>query len=247
MIDQPRHLVSIIGDRHVAGLRPADHDDRQTERAGGRDLAIGSLATTVLRNDDVNSAAGQERDLIVFTERPTGKQVADVRSVERRIDGIDASNQIEMLRGGAEAESFLPADGEKDAAGRFTKGSDGFGKRARIKPPVTLLYLPAGTFEPDQRHAGGNGRHFRIFRNLPSERVRGVQKEIETAIAQEIRKSVRTTETTGANRNRLWPGIERSAGKRQHQIESAFLRQQRSKLPRFGRPAQNKDSFFVHA
>lgn len=247
MIDQPRHLVSISGDRHIAGLRPVDHDNRQTERAGGRDLAVGSLATAVLRNDDVNSAAGQECDFIVFTERPTGKQVADVRSVERRIDGIDASNQIEMLRGGAEAESFLPANGEKDAAGRFAKCSDGFGKRARTKPPVALLCLPAGTFEPDQRYAGGNGGHFRIFRNLPGERMRGVQEEIETAIVQEIRKPIRTTETTGANRNRLWPGIERPAGKRQHQIESTFLRQQRSKLPRFGRPAQNKDAFFVHA
>ena len=99
MIDRARSPASTgptVGTPGSAGRREQEHLD--AERARRSDLAIGGAAAAVLGDDRVDAMLFQQRSLVGLGERPARQNVGRIRNAERRLDRIDAADDIGMLR-----------------------------------------------------------------------------------------------------------------------------------------------------
>ncbi len=247
MIGEPHCILDRFGAVVVRDRRPLDEHDRKAEAACGSDFAIGGRAPGVLADDHIDPVGAQQGDLVFDGEGAAGEQVFDIEGGERRIDGIDAAHEIMMLRGGIEGLRLLPADGEKDAAWRFTKGDYRIGNRGDAHPAVARNLFPAESLEPQQRNAGGGAGCTGIGGNLLGEGMRGVDEKIDRMRSKIGGKPFHTAETARADRHRLRGGIERAAGERQRDGKIRASAKPTGQIARFRRAAKNEDASLVHA
>lgn len=247
MIGEPHRILDRFGAVVVCDRRSLDEHDRKAEAACGRDFAIGGFTTGILADDNVDPVGAQQGDFVLAREGAAGEQVFDIGCIERRIDGIDAAHEIMVLRGGVEGLRLLPADGEKDAAWRFTKGDYRIGNRGDACPAITGNLFPAEPLQPQQRNAGGGAGRAGIGGNLLSEGMRGVDQKIDRMRSKIGGKPFGTAETARADRHGLRGGIERATGERQRDGEIGSFGKAAGQVARFRRAAQNEDASLVHA
>lgn len=246
MIDQPQRRLDGPGGGHPAAVAAVDHDHGKAERAGGGDLGVGRLAAAVLGDDHVDAMLAQQRDLILDGEGAAGEQVVGGRG-ERRLDRVDAANEIMMLRGGVEMVGLLPSDREEDAQWRASERDDRLGKRGDARPAIPLDWLPSGALEPDQRRAGRLSGALGIGRNLPGEGVGSVDQKVDAVALKKGSESIGAPEAAGAHRHGLRRRIGGAAGERQRDVEIGPQRQPAREIAGLGGAAQNEDASLVHA
>ncbi len=247
MIDQPQRLLDSLRGGHPATVAAVDHDDRKAKRTGGGDLSVGRLATAVLGDDHVDAAVAQQRNLVLDGEGAAGKEIVDRGCGERRLNRIDAADEVMMLRSRIEVEGLLPADREEDAQRRASERNDRIGKRGDARPAIAFGRAPAGALEPDQRRAGCLGGALGVGRNLPREGVGGVDQKVDAVALKKGSQSIGAPESAGAHRHGLRRRIGGAAGKRQRDVEIGPQRQPTRQLAGFGGAAQNEDASLVHA
>lgn len=247
MIGEPLRFLGRSGAMPVIGHRPLDEHDGQAENARGDDLAVGGLSTGILADDHLDPVFAKKSDLVLHREGAAGQQVFDLRRIERRVDRIDAAQEIAVLRRGVEGLGLLPADGEEDAARVFSECRDGVGHRGDARPAVAVRFVPAATFQSQKRNAGLTACGAGIGGNLPGEGMRGVDQEIDRLRAEIIDEAGHAAEAAAAHGHGLRGGIDRAAGERQRHGEIVAVRQARGKFAGFGRSAQYEDASLVHA
>src|SRR4029077_21236267 len=101
--------------------RTAQDDDVDAERARRGDLAVGRGTAAVLGDHHIDAMFGQQRMVVAFAERTAAGDIADMRQRQRRIDRINAADQIKVLRHFAERRELVAAERDKDAARRLTE------------------------------------------------------------------------------------------------------------------------------
>lgn len=247
MIQQPKRFIDSLYGRYLAGRAAIDHDHRQAECAGGRDLAVGRLTTAVLGDDHVDAMLLEESDLVFNGKGAAGQNVLDGGRGQRRFHRIDAADEIVVLRRSIEVKSLLPADGEEDAPGFRAQRADRLFDRGNARPAIALDGPPAGALEPDQRHACKRGRTLGIGRNLFGEGMGGVDQQVHAVVAEIAGEPIHTAETAGANRHGLRRRIDGAASQGQRHVEIVTRGKPVCKLAGLGGAAQYEGAFLVHA
>ena len=107
----------------------------------------------------------EQRAVRLLGEGPARGDVARLRHGERRVDGIDAAHEIDMLRRGGEGRELLAAEREEHAPRRFAERLYGVLDRGDLDPIVAgLLRSRAAACSASNgtpRHLGGASRHWR--------------------------------------------------------------------------------------
>lgn len=246
MIDEAERVFDGVRRADLGRLLTLDHDHLDAPLPCGCDLAIGRRATAVLGDDHVDVVPLQQFALGLFLEGAGGEDVTGLGNIERRGDGIDAADDVAMLRRIVEMEGFLPSYRKEDAAGRCADRRNSLGNRGDTGPAVAGLLLPDGTAEREKGDAGRSRRNQRIVRNPRGKGMRRIDQEIKFFVRQESGESVTAAEATAANRDRLGHGLGRAPRQRQMQIPIVTLRQGSRQLPRFRRAAEDQDTVSAH-
>jgi hypothetical protein len=132
-------------------VRLIDHDHRQAERTGGRDLCVGGGGTGVLGNKDVNGALAHQGDLIALREGAALQNELSCGWQLALLWRIDRANDVSMLLGIPKRANLLPPDGEKDALWCVANSCRCSFGAVHTGPVVTFLLLPRGAQERGER------------------------------------------------------------------------------------------------
>jgi len=112
----------------VRQLGAFDHDDRQTKRTRGLDLAARAFSAGVAGDDPFDSARAQQFHLALQRERSARNNDFRVRKRQRLVCAIDKPQEIGVLRFCRESSDVLPADRKKDTSAIYRpshhRGSD---------------------------------------------------------------------------------------------------------------------------
>ena len=111
MIDQSHTLLdgrSRTACPAASGRRMQEHLDAEFARGG--DLAVGRRAAAVLGDDGVDAVCLEKLRGRRLRETAARENVGRIRHAERRLDRIDAADQIGVLRRGLEGRDFLTAE-----------------------------------------------------------------------------------------------------------------------------------------
>ncbi len=246
MIDHCQRRLDSVDRLDDRGRRARDHHHLDAEQAGCLDLRIGGRTAAILCDDDVNVVLPQKIAFTVQRERTTLEDVFDIIKRKRRFDGIDAANEVVMLRSGLRMMGTLPARRQEDLAGEGAKRFDGSRNAPHVPPAIAGHALPFGTAQSDRGNAGSLGRESGIGRNALGEGVRGVDQQVISADFQEIGKCCSAAKTADANRNRLRGRFFRAAGKRQQNIAIITRRQRLGQQPRLAGTAEDQDAGSSH-
>lgn len=246
MIDKAERVFDSLNRADIVRLLALDHDHRDTERAGRRDLAVGGRATAVLGDDDLDPVLDQQFAFGSLLERAGRENVMRLGDVEARCDGINAADQIAVLWSTFEVEGLLSADGEEDAFRHGAKSVDCVWDRANTRPAITRFLFPDGAAQGKKRNFSAARHDGGVVRDARGEGMGGVDQKIEIFSLQKLGKSVAAAEAAAAGRDRLRHRLCRASGQRKQAVAIGALRQGGGQLPRFGRAAKDQDAVFAH-
>lgn len=246
MIDRFERRFDRSDRRHGGSGRARDHDKLDAEQAGGLDLGISGRTTAVLGNDRVDAIFPHELYLAFEREGTAVEYVFDVSQSERRIDGIDATHEVEMLRRDLRVMGTLSACRQKDAPKGRAKRGDGSGNIRHDMPVIAGFRNPLRADERDGGNAGAFHCRRGIGRNALGERMGGVDQQIVTSRHQEFGKAFRPAEAADADGNGLFGWCLRAAGQRQQDVEIVSAGKLRGKPARLACAAQDQNAGLVH-
>lgn len=246
MIERLERGVDVIDGEDTGRHLPFDHHDADAERSCSRDFSIGCGAATVLADDDINAVFDQQLALVRLVEWPGCQDVLATGHRERRIDGIDATHQVEVLARAAELVRLLPADGEKDPPWRLAQRSDGRFDIGDRNPVVTVLPRPNRPAEREDRHAGESRGIGGIGGNLVGERMRRIDDQRNILVSDIVGEAGSAAKTTDARFDGQWAGMYCSSGQRNDRMIVVAARQPLGQLSRFGGAAEYQDSGSTH-
>lgn len=219
MIDRLERRFHRFDRRHDGSGRAGDHDNLDTEQACGLDLGIGRHATAVLGDDGVDTVLPHKVDFALEREGTTVEDVVDIGKGKRRIDGIDAAHQIEMLWGDLGMMGALSSGRQKDAARGGAKCRN---RRRNIRndmPVIARFGHPFSANERERVDTGAFSSNGGIGRNALGEGMGGIDQQVIASFRQEFRQPLRTAETADTDGNRLLGGSLRAARQRQENVE----------------------------
>ena len=221
---------------------PLQQHDADAERARGGDLPVSRVPAAVLRDHDLDSVRRQQFAIVGFAEGAAGEYVFRVRNGERRIDGIDRSYDVAMLRLGGEGGDFLSADCEEYTLRLWAQGLCRRLDTHHLSPSIAGKRLPRGASQAQQRRAGLQGCLNGAGGNRLRVRMRGVDQDIHPIVAQVHREPFCPAEAPASRRHRLRARRRCATGERKRHPEVGARREARCELSRFGRAAKNEDA-----
>lgn len=246
MIDRFERRFHRFDRRHDGSRRARDHDDLEPKQACRLDLRIGRCAAAVLCNDGIDTILPHQVDFTFEREGATVEEIFDIGKGKRRIDGIDATDQIEMLWSDFGMMSALPAGRQEDAARGRPKCGNRRWNVGHDMPMIARFRDPFRTDERERRDTGTFGGRRGICRNALGEGMGGIDQEITSSFRQEGRKTLCPAEPPNANGNRLLGRSLRAAGQRQENVE-VFPRGKRCSQPaRLAGAAEDQDTGLLH-
>ena len=230
-----------------AGRRTTlDHDDLDAERPGRSDLRIGCAAAGVLGHHDIDAFALQQLSFVRLAERATRENVAAAGNGKRRVDRIDAADDIAVLGSGRKAAGFLSADGEKDTARRGAERHDRGIDISDARPPVAVDSVPGRSAKRKERNVrvlrGGHG----VGGYPVREGMSRIHEQSDALLSQVINQALGAAEAADPGRQGQGPGIHGAAGKRNRRIDVAARRQPLRQRAGLGRAAENQDTVLAH-
>jgi hypothetical protein len=226
--------------RAIWNSRPPEQQYRDPKLPGCRNLAVGRLSPAVLCHHGVNGERLEHRPILTLREGAARKNVVRLRHVERRLDGIDTTDEVVVLWGGSERSQFLSPDRQKNPPGTLTERTNCSLRIGYVDPDIAVHCRPR---RPAKRQDWGMGLRSSvdgIRGNRFGIRMGGIDQEIDALGAKILRKTVSAPEATSADRDGLSGGRRRSAGKRNGGDEIT-AGERESKLASFRRPSQNQD------
>ena len=246
MIDRRQRVLDSLDRSHGGRHGAADHEDFDAEHARRFDLRISGVAAAVLGDHGVDAMVPQERQFGIQREGAAVENEDGMIELQGRRDGIDAADQIEMLRSRLCRMRLLPAGRQEDAARRSSKCLYRFGNGRGMRPAVAVFLAPERAAQGD----GPNAGHFcslgGIRGNSGGKGMRGIDQQVEFAFAQEAGKPFGAAETTNSHGNRLFGRFFGASGQRQQSIGVGTLPQRGRQLARLARAAQYQNAEFCH-
>lgn len=217
-----RHRRALQG--HVAERsRPLDHDDRQAKPSRRFDFAVTGAAAGIFGNHSLDAVFLQHADFVVQRKGAACGDVARMRYVQRRLHGVDAADEIAVPGRGFEGKKLLAAESQKYTPAFISKrGNSLFGSIGAL-PSVTWLSLPGGTRKRHKWNVGQSCCFNRVGGNFCRIRMGGIDQNIETLGANEIRQPCCAAKPATAHRYRLFDRRERAARHRQQNSVAGVL------------------------
>jgi hypothetical protein len=164
--------------------------------------------------------------------------------IERRLNRIDAADEVVMLWGSAEWSQFLPPDCQKDASEALAQGTNCILCIGYIDPDIAVHGGPRRPAKSEDRRVGLRCGLRSIRGNRFGIRMRGIDQEIDALSAKIFREPVSTPEAASAYRDRL-SGGRRGAACKRHRGDELTVGERESKLASLRGPPQNQD-VWVH-
>ena len=230
--------------RAIRNRRPPEHEYRDPQQSGCRNLAVGRLSPAVFCHHSVDRERLEHRPILTFREGATGKNVMSVRHIERRLDRIDAADEVVVLWGNGKWSQFLPPNCQKDVSGALAQRTNCILRIGYIDPDITVHGGPRRPAKgEDWRVSLRSGLHG-IRGNRFGIRMRCIDQEIDALSAKISCESVSTPEAASAYRDGLRSGRRRSAGKR-NRGDELTVGERESKLASLRGPSQNQ-GVWVH-
>lgn len=246
MIDRFERGFDRFDRRDGGSGRTSDDDDFDAEQTRGFDLRVGGRTAAILGHDRIDTMFLHQVDLTLEREGAAVEHVFDIRHDQRRIDGINAAHQIEVLWGNLGMVRALPSGRQKDAARGGSKRSDG-GRNIRHDMPVVAGFgHPFGPNKRDGAYAAAFGHSRRIGGDALGEGMRGVDQHVVASLRQEARQAFRTAEATDAHRDRLFGWSLGAAGQRQQDVEVPSCGKSSGKVARLARATEDQNTGLVH-
>ena len=219
MEKQLHDLIERGGMRPAAMERPCDQDHRHTQRPRRHDLGITGLAARVLAHQPIDTLIAQDGKLAVNAEWAACGE--DLHTVQGgwEIGRIDHADDVVMLRFGGERNERLPADGEQDALGSLGQSRRGGFEIGDFCPAIAGDRLPGRPLKRDEGYAGGLGGGHSIGADAGSERMRGIDQDVDAKGAQMSSQPRRAAKAPDTHRDPWQPGRLGAASQRQDGIE----------------------------
>lgn len=240
--------------RRLDGFDRCDHRRRRArhhhhfdaEQPRRLDLCIGGRAAAVLGNDDIDMMLPQQSAFAFQRERAAIEDIFGIRKPKRPFDGVDAADEIVMLRRRFCVVSTLPARRQEDMAGGLAERLDGRRDALYFPPAIARQALPFGAAQSDCSDSGGLGRDRGIFGNSLGERVRGVDQQPVAAGFQKISQCHGAAETTDTDLNRLNGRFLGTSGERQQNIAIITRRERFGEQARLAGATEDQDAKSSH-
>ncbi len=226
----------------VGGGRAADHQHIKAERPRGCDLAVSRRSAAVFGDDHADAMFGEQPALVVLREGTTTEDIGRVRHGQRRINPIDAADEIAMLRRCQQRREHLSSQGHKDAAWCFSQSHDYFANRIDAKPTVAGYRPPCWAAQGDQRDIRIGGGDDRIGGDLRGIGVGGIDQNMRLRFAELIGQPLRTTEAAAAKRHLVRGRVRGSASQRQREGKIAARRETARQAAGLARAAKDKNA-----
>ncbi len=233
-------IVSTAGAEGAACA--AQQNDVDGERARRGDFAIGGVAAAVLGDDDVDRVLFHECAVVGFAERTACGDISYMGHWQRRIDRIDAADQIKVLWRVDERRELVAAERDKDAARLFANGAHCCGGVACLDPAIAGNGGPRRPPQRHERHAGAACGGRGVVRNDVRIRMGGVDQGVDSLRNEIVGEARCAAKTADAD----WHGVRNrrrgAAGERQRHVEIAAPGEAFAKEARFRGAAENEDA-----
>lgn len=246
MTDRAERFLDGFHRSHGRRGRTGDHEDFNAEVASRLDFRVGRPAAAVFGNDRIDAVRGKKRGLAVHIEGAAIENIFDVRNIERRGDGVDAANKIEMMCRRLGTVRLLTPDRQEDAAGGRPKRGDCLRDVSARGPSVTRPLDPFGPAKGKGRNSGKSCCGEGIGGDAGGKGMCRIDEKVKSSVAQERSKALRSAETTSANGNRLDGRFFCAAGQRQQDVKTGLLGEHLRQSTRFARSAQYQHADFCH-
>ena len=220
--------------------RPAEHEYRDPKHPGGRNLAVSRLSPAVLGHHRVDAERFEQRPVLTLRERPACEDVVRMWHIERRLDGINAADEIMVLWRRSEWSHLLPPDRQKDPPGALAQRMGCRLRVGHIDPGIAVQGVPGRPAKHKNGRVGPRRGLHGICGNRFGIRVRGIDQEVDPLGAKILRKAVSPSETSPAHRDGLRSGRSRAAGKRNGGYELTVAERE-SELASLRSPSQNQN------
>ena len=246
MIDSIKRSLERADGRHGGSRAAGDHQHRYAEQPCRLDLGIGSASAAVLGDDAIDQVLLQQPDFPGEIEGAAIEDADDVGRLQRRIDGIDATHQVEMLREPIGMMRLLPADRQEDAARR---GAERRKRRRDIRhlmPLVANNWQPGLATESKKRDIGNLGRISGVGRDLPRKGMGGIDHHLDALGFEKVGETRTAAEAADADRRTLGERLLRPPGQRQQNVDAFVLRKLLRQQPSLGRAPQDQDAGLAH-
>ncbi len=212
-----------------------------TERTGSRDLSISRTSATVFRDDHVNGVRQQQLALLPFRERPTTQDVARMRNRQRRLNRIDASNHVMMLRRAGKCLEVLTTERQEHMPGRFTQSANGRLCINDIYPAIALDRTPRRSANRKQGCTGSCGCLRRVCRDRGRVGMRGIDQEMNRRSEEILRQSIDASEPPAPRRYGLIQWCSRAPRERHSHGNIISASEDRGELAPLRRTTQNQN------
>ena len=220
MITDPgEHGVDRIEAPGILGRRPFDHDDFDTERAGGGDLRLGRRATAVLGDEHLDALLLHQRNLVLDAKRPPGENQPMGGQSGHSVRVLDGSHEVMVMGRSGEGGQLQCPDRQENSSGRFAERENGRFHVRDAEPAIASLLTPGRSGqnrERDCKVAAGDGR---VLGHLGGEGMSRVDDRGDPPLDQIGLESGNAAESADTEWDRRWSGAARSAGERQDRIE----------------------------
>jgi hypothetical protein len=242
VIQPTQHLIDRIDRREVRQLRPRNHDHLAPEHARRSNLTVACVTATVLAHDDIDFVLLQQRQVVGFFKRSTGRDVGRVRHGERRRHRIDAADQIMMLGRLTERREFLAPERQEYVTRGFAQCLYGLLRVGDLSPAIALLRLPGRPAQCHEAHVDQLNRPRRVIRHAGRVRMSGVDQYVDALGGEELRKPFAAPETTDTDRHALGRWCRSTTRERKRHRDVVATRELLGKLTCLGRTTEDKDT-----
>ena len=190
----------------------------------------------------VDAMALEQRAILFLAERPARGDVDCMRHGERRVDGIDAPHEIDMLRRRFEGAELLPPEGEENTARRLAERFGRIFHRVDLGPDVAGRFSPWRPAEREQGDRRGPRRLCGIGGDGGGIRMGGIDQHIDLLGAEIGCEPFGAAETAAPHRNRLLQRLRGAACERQSHGEILALGERASQFAGARRAAKDEDA-----
>lgn len=246
MTDRAERFLDGFDRPHGRRGRTGDHEDFNTEMASRLDFRVGRRAAAILGNDRIDAVRGKKRGLAVHIEGAAVENISDVRNIERRGDGVDAANEIEMMCRRLGIVRLLTPDRQEDAAGDWPERGNCLGDVSARGPYVARPLDPFGPAKGKSRNSAKSCCGEGIGGDAGGKGMCRIDEKVKSSVAQKSRKALSSAETANTNRNRLDGRFFCAAGQRQQDVKPGILGEHLRQSTRFARSAQYQHADFCH-
>lgn len=246
MIDERERSLDGAGGDHARRWTAFDHDDLDAERAGCGNLPIGGAAAGILRHNDIDAFVPQQFLLVDLGKGAARQDIATVPYGKRRIDRIDAADEIAVLGRGGKTEGLLPSNGKEDPAPSASQRFDGTFGAIDPRPAIAFDRFPRRPAQGEERNTRSFGGGRRVLRDLGGEGMGRVDEQVDACLSQVINESVDAAEATDPAWQGQGLGIAGAARKRHRRVESAGCRKLLGQTAGLCRAPQNQNAALAH-